>query len=360
MTGQTNPNSDDEGDESGENRGNDGYITVPPVTTHEDVTYAERDAGELKLDLHVPDAEGPIPLLVYIHGGGWVFETRKNAPDLERFAAEWGCATASVGYRLAAIPENADVPFSVDPGNTTPNGVFPDQIVDVKAAVRWLRANAGAYGFEPSAVAAWGASAGGHLAALAGVVDEIADLAGDVYSDHAVDPSVAPDASGRVQSVVSWYGISDLRELPGAADTVEALLLGGPVEENLDRARLASPIAHVTADAPPFLLLHGREDDVVAVDQSQRLFDELAAHGVDASFYELLDLGHVWGADSERTAMNVLTSEPRPEYRFTATSQVTHVSETVDTVPTFDGERPVGSELIGAFLDRTLSSEPRS
>jgi len=357
MTGQSNPNGGDRGDESDESDESDGTdraTAVSAVTAHEDITYAERDTGDLKLDLHVPAAEGPIPLLVYIHGGGWVYETRKNAPDLERFAAEWGCATASVSYRLAAIPEHTDVPFSVDPGNTIPNGVFPDQIVDVKAAIRWLRANADAYGFEPSAVAAWGASAGGHLAALAGVVDDIADLAGDVYSDRAVEPSVAPDASGRVQSVVSWYGISDLRELSGGADTVEALLLGGPVGENPDRARLASPIAHVTADAPPFLLLHGREDDVVPVDQSRRLFDELVAHGVDASCYELLDLGHVWGADSERTAMNVLTSEPRPEYRLTTTPEA---SETVETDSPLDGERPIGPDLIGAFLDRTLSSE---
>jgi len=75
-----------------------------------------------------------------------------------------------VDYRLAEIPENADVPFSVDPENRTPNGVFPDQIVDVKAAIRGLRANAHAYGFEPRAVAAWGASAGGHPAAPARVV----------------------------------------------------------------------------------------------------------------------------------------------------------------------------------------------
>ncbi|WP_434521119.1 alpha/beta hydrolase fold domain-containing protein [Halorubrum sp. AS12] len=351
MADQSNPDRGDGCDESDESNGNDRGIAVPAVTTHEDITYAERDTGDLKLDLHVPDAVGPIPLLVYVHGGGWVFETRKNAPDLKRFAAEWECATASVSYRLAEIPENTDVPFSVDPENTTPNGVFPDQIVDVKAAVRWLRANADAYGFEPSAVAAWGASAGGHLAALAGVVDDITDLAGDVYSDRVVEPSVAPAASGHVQSVVSWYGISDLCELSGEADTVEALLLGGPVAENPDRARLASPIAHVTADAPPFLLLHGREDDVVAVGQSQRLFDELAAQGVDASFYELLDFGHVWGADSERTAMNVLTSEPRPEHRFTTTPQV---SENVDADSTLDGDQPVGPDLIGAFLDRTL------
>jgi hypothetical protein len=67
---------------------------------------------------------------VYVHGGGWVFETRKNEPDIERFAAEWGCATASVSYRLAEIPEDTDVPFKIDPENQTPRGIFPGEFAE--------------------------------------------------------------------------------------------------------------------------------------------------------------------------------------------------------------------------------------
>jgi len=335
----------------------DGDIEAEAVVTHADRTYAERDAGEMKLDLYRPDTERAVPLVVYVHGGGWVVETRKNTPDFERFAAEWGCAIASVSYRLAEVPEHVEPPLSVDPANETPRGVFPDQIVDVKAAIRWLRAHADEFGYDATAVAVWGASAGGHFAALAGVVDDIEDLAGDTYSEQALEPVVAPEASGRVQAVITWYPITDLRGLPDAGDGITSLLLDGSVAEYPDRARLASPITHITADSPPFLLVHGRADDVVPVEQSQALFDELAAHDAEAAFYELLDLGHGWGADSERTAMDVLESEPRPDHRFTATSRF---GETPAVEQPLDGQRPAGPEIIDAFLDRIRSSGSNS
>ncbi|MGB9966361.1 alpha/beta hydrolase fold domain-containing protein [Halobacterium hubeiense] len=327
----------------------DGDVETNAVVTHADLTYAERDAGEIKLDLYRPDTERAVPLVVYVHGGGWVAETRKNTPDFERFAVEWDCAIASVSYRLAEVPEHVEPPLSVDPANETPRGVFPDQIIDVKAAIRWLRAHADEFGYDASAVAVWGASAGGHLAALAGVVDDIEDLAGDTYSKQTLDPVVAPEASGRVQAVITWYPITDLRSLPDAEDGVTSLLLGGSVAEYPDCARLASPVTHVTADSPPVLLLHGQADDVVPIEQSQTLFDELAAHNAEAACYEVLDLGHCWGADSERTAMDVLESEPRPDYQFTATPQF---GKTAATDQPLDGQRPVGPGLINAFLDR--------
>ncbi|GAB3675191.1 alpha/beta hydrolase fold domain-containing protein [Halopiger thermotolerans] len=322
------------------------------VAAYEDVTYAEREAGELKLDLYVPEPEtdDPTPLVVYVHGGGWVFETRKNAPDLERFAAEWDCAMASVSYRLAEVPADADLPFDVDPENPTPRGVFPDPIVDVKAAIRWLRANADGYGFDGERVATWGSSAGGHLAALAGVVDDVTEIAGDVYPDEAVAKEVAPEESGAVQAVVDWYGIHDLLELPGGEESLESLLLGDPVSENQDKARRASPITYVTADAPPFLLMHGRRDQLVSVEQSRLLFDALRDVGVAATFYELHDLGHVWGADSERTAMSVL-EETQPAQRVTATA---HLEAGDDSNVLLAERPPAGPDAIGEFLAETL------
>ncbi|OVE85190.1 lipase [Natronolimnobius baerhuensis] len=326
-------------------------IESASIAAYEDVTYAERDAGELKLDLYVPETDGLTPLVVYIHGGGWVFETRKNAPDLERFAAEWDCAIASVSYRLATVPDDVTLPFDVDPDNQTPRGVFPDQIVDVKAAIRWLRANADEYGFDEDRVATWGASAGGHLAALAGVVDDVTDIAGDAYPADAVVKAVAPDESGVVQAVVDWYGIHDLQKLPGHKSSLESFLLGGPLSENQDKARRASPVTYVTPDDPPFLLMHGRTDQVVDVEQSDGLFEELTAAHVDATYYELLELGHVWGADSERTAMSVLESDPRPAQTVRA---MAHLEEGEST-ETMLGERPpAGPDAIGTFLAETL------
>ena len=324
------------------------------VAAHEDVTYAEREAGELKLDLYVPETDDEPPLVVYIHGGGWVFETRKNAPDLERFAAEWDCAIASASYRLAAVPDGVELPFDVDPANPTPRGVFPDPIVDVKAAIRWCRANADAYGFDGERVATWGSSAGGHLAALAGVVDDVAEIAGGAYPDEAVEKRVAPDESGAVQAVVDWYGIHDLLALPGGEDALESLLLGGPVSEHRDRARRASPVTYVTPDDPPFCIMHGREDEVVSVEQSRLLFDELADAGVDAAFYDLHELGHVWGADSERTAMAALESADHAQ---TVTATATASAGSGDEAPAdalLPDHPPAGPDAIGAFLERTL------
>ncbi|SEV84578.1 alpha/beta hydrolase [Natrinema salifodinae] len=325
---------------------------APAVSVHEDVTYAVRDAGEMKLDLYVPAVDENPPLVVYVHGGGWVFETRKNAPDLERYAAEWGCATASVSYRLAAVPDDADLPGDGIADNPTPRGVFPNQLVDVKAAIRWLRANANEYGFDPDRVATWGASAGGHLAALAGTLDDIEALPGDAYPDAAVEKDVAPDQSGAVQAVVDWYGVSDLLELPGRPGGLESLLLGGPVSENRDQARRASPTTYVGPETPPFLVMHGREDQVVSIRQSELLFEALKASGVGATMYELHALGHVFGAESERTAMARLTGEPRPAQTVTATARLEEGASTdglLGSVP------PAGPDAIERFLDRALA-----
>lgn len=323
----------------------------PSVAVHEDVTYATRDAGEMKLDLYVPETDDPAPLVVYVHGGGWVFETRKNAPDLERFAAEWGCTMASVSYRLAAVPDDADVPAESIADNPTPRGVFPDQIVDVKAAIRWLRANADEYGFDADAVATWGASAGGHLAALAGTLEDVEDLPGDAYPDDAVEKTVAPDRSGAVQAVVDWYGISDLLELPSRSGGLESYLLGGEVSENREKARRASPTTYVDSDAPPFHIVHGRADQVVSIRQSRLLFDALDESAVETTFYELHDLGHVFGAESERTAMDCLTADPRPAQSVTATAHAAAGASTDDLLPSHP---PAGPEAIERFLERTI------
>lgn len=146
----------------------------PAVEVYEGVTFAERDTGELKLDLFVPKAPKNPPLVTYVHGGAWMLSTRRNAPDLERYAREWGVALATVDYRLTEIPDDVtSVVGMPDPDNPTPRGTFPAHIVDVKAAIRWLRANADEYGFDGECVAVWGASSGGHLASLAGVLDDI-------------------------------------------------------------------------------------------------------------------------------------------------------------------------------------------
>ncbi|WP_135365925.1 alpha/beta hydrolase [Halosimplex halophilum] len=325
------------------------------VTVREGITYADRETGELKLDLYLPEQENP-PLVVYVHGGGWVAETRANIPDPERYAAEWGCAIASVSYRLQTVPDGAAVEEMYDPSNPTPRGAFPDHFVDVKAAIRWLRAHAGEYGYDAEQIAAWGSSAGGHLALLAGVVDDITDL-GDAFADE-VEQTVAPGESGAVQAVVSWYGAADFRIVDDGdeeGDGLIPLLLGGPQSEHPERWAQASPVTHVTPESPPTLLMHGREDEVVDVEHSRRFFDALEEAGVDAVFYELRDLNHVWVEDvedieSERVAMDLLAADPTHAQ---SVYEATHV-EGGSPDPLLADLPPAGPEAIRRFLDRTI------
>ncbi|SDN13867.1 Acetyl esterase/lipase [Halogranum gelatinilyticum] len=322
------------------------------VTVHEGVTYADRPAGEMKLDLYLPERENP-PLVVYVHGGGWIAETRANIPEPEQYAAEWGVAIASVSYRLQEAPDGSDVKEMYDPENPTPRGQFPDHFVDVKAAIRWLRAHADDYGYDAAAVAVWGASAGGHLALLAGVVDDVTDL-GDAFADK-VEQTVASDESGAVQAVVSWYGVADFT-LTDDVEGIIPLLMGGSQSEYPDRYEQASPVTHVTPDSPPTLLMHGREDEVVDVEHSRRFFDALDEVAVDAIRYELHDLNHVWvesveDIESERVGMELLAADPtHPQSVYEAT----HVETGGSPDPLVADLPPAGPEAIQRFLERTI------
>ncbi|ELY94118.1 alpha/beta hydrolase [Natrialba taiwanensis] len=325
------------------------------VSVHEGITYADREAGELELDLYLPDGERP-PLVVYIHGGGWIAETRDNIPDPERYAAEWGCAIASVSYRLAEVPDDAgpEMQEMYDPANPTPRGTFPAHFVDVKAAIRWLRANAAEYGYDAERIGAWGSSAGGHLAMLAGVVEDVMDL-GAAF-DGELKKSVAPDTSGTVQAVVSWYGLTDFTFAADNAPGIPSLLLGGPASDHPKRFEQASPITHVSADSPPTLLMHGRADEVVAVEHSRRFFDALDEAGVNAVFYELHDRNHVWAEhiediESEREAMDLLTTEPTPSQ---SVYSATHVDDGGTPDPLLDTTLPAGPAAIEQFFARTI------
>lgn len=114
---------------------------------------------------------------MWFHGGGFLINTRKTRPDLREYFADDGYAMATVSYRLAPPPEEGvNVPFSVSSDNPTPRATYPAQICDAKAAIRWLRTNAGEYGYDPESIAVWGASAGAHVAALTAVVDDVADV----------------------------------------------------------------------------------------------------------------------------------------------------------------------------------------
>lgn len=238
-----------------------------------DIEYAAVDGISLRLDLYLPDPspQDPVPLVIWVHGGGWRAGSKNLTYAPETLGKAY--AVASVDYRLTGIE------------------TFPAQIHDVKAAVRWLRAHAGRYGFDPTRFGAWGASAGGHLVALLGVSCRHPDLEG-VVGEHLEESSC-------VQAVCDFYGPADLLSLMDQRGgeavghlMAEDLLLGGLIEETENLARLASPLSHISFDAPPFLIMHGSDDQTVPLEQSIVFDEALRKAGVDTTLIVIDGAGH--------------------------------------------------------------------
>jgi acetyl esterase/lipase len=230
-----------------------------------DLEYVKGGHERQKLDLYLPErADGPLPAIVWIHGGAWRQGSKDRCPAMP-FVAK-GYAVASINYRLSQ------------------HAPFPAQIGDCKAAIRWLRANAANYHFDPDHIGVWGASAGGHLVALLGTTGDMKQLEGKEGN---------LDQSSRVQAVVDWFGPSDFRNTKTSSkDSPVVQLLGGPVSENRERAALASPLAHVAKNDPPFLIMHGDKDPTVALSQSEMLAEALKKAGVDLTLEVLKGAKH--------------------------------------------------------------------
>ncbi|MET3984642.1 alpha/beta hydrolase [Streptomyces sp. PvR034] len=271
---------------------------VPPVVDehgirrHDGITYATTPGYRPRLlDVQVPAGEGPFPAVVWIHGGGWMDGDRRYPPPTVPAALLHG-SVLGAGLALVSI----DYRHSLE-------APFPAQLHDVKAAIRYVRKFAGVLGIDPDRIGVWGESAGGHLAALAGLV-----------GPHGADGAYLEGAHGvgsgdtAVRAVVDWYGISDLvslsehpmPELP-AAPGVEfpdpyVALLGAPVAERPDLARAASPVTHVTAGSnpPPFLLVHGRQDGLVPYSQSELLAEALTQVGGEVVLEPVEDADHIF------------------------------------------------------------------
>lgn len=239
----------------------------------------------LLLDLHLPATAQPSPVVVYIPGGGWMFADRgQPIPGMEALDAVGqfvgaGFAVASLDYRLS--------------GETK----FPSQLHDVKAAVRWLRANADTCGLDGERIVAWGESAGGHLAALLGLTGQ---------GGGSLEGSVGTlDHSSAVCGVIDWYGPTDLVALAGlpggpfglghnSLASPEGALLGVIVSEHPDAAIAASPVTYVSSAAPPFQIKHGTVDSWVPASQSVALADALNACGVPVDLELIEGAEHIW------------------------------------------------------------------
>ncbi len=246
-----------------------------PETVHAELNlpYAATDNPRQTLDLYLPKSpidDTPLPIIIFIHGGGWRQGDKRRGYQLLFPLLETGAyAVASVGYRLSR------------------EAVWPAQIHDCKAAVRWLRANAKKYHLAPDKIGAVGPSAGGHLVAMLGTAGEVAELEGSVGRHR--------NQSSKVRCVVDLFGPTELLSMGGwhnNADSPESRLIGGPIQQNQETARKASPTSHVSKEDPPFLIIHGTKDPLVPFDQSQRLHRTLKEAGVESTLVPVQGGGH--------------------------------------------------------------------
>jgi acetyl esterase/lipase len=253
---------------------------VPPgVTMHRDLDYAGTGNPHQNLDLYLPTQprSSPLPLVVFIHGGGWeAADKYEFVGMLLPLVASGDFAGASINYRL------------------TGEGPHPIQIHDTKGAIRWLRANAGTYGFDAERIAAFGVSAGGHLASLVGTSGGVTELEGEVGGNKDRSSRVACVASlSAPSSFVSFGGQKSLVD-PYDPASIVGRLLGGGLREKMDVAKSASPVTWIGPGDPPFLLIHGREDDVVPVGQSIELDAVLDAAGIPSTLLVAEKGGHLF------------------------------------------------------------------
>ena len=220
------------------------------------VVFSQPNNHPLRMDLYVPKTATPAPVVVWIFGGSWKFGSKAyhvNLRDLTRS----GIAVAAIEYRLSGT------------------AIYPAQLQDCEAAVEWLRAHGAEVGIDPKRIGVSGESSGGHLAALLGTVE----------------------GKAKIRAVCALYPPTDLITLGAKYENPKQLsnidrLLGGRVSRKISLAKEASPLEHVSNDSPPFLLIHGANDTLVPLDQSQQFDEKLKRVGVESRLSVVPEKGH--------------------------------------------------------------------
>ncbi len=238
-----------------------------------ELPYAPGGHERHKLDIYTPENLAPgakLPLIVWIHGGGWQNGSKNACPAL--WLVPRGYAVASINYRLSS--------------HTT----YPAQLEDCKAAIRWLRAHDAANGIDGTRIGVWGASAGGHLVALLGVTGDVMDF----------DRGENPGVSSAVQAVCDFFGPTDFLQMSKFPSTIphdaptspESKLIGGAIQEHKEKVARANPLTFVSRADAPFLILHGDKDPLVPIHQSELLEAALKRAGVEVTLVKLAGAGH--------------------------------------------------------------------
>jgi acetyl esterase/lipase len=228
-----------------------------------DIPYANLSPAE-KLDIYLPDGgDGPFPVIISIHGGGFMYGDKADEqlnPMLK--GLNHGYAIVSINYRMSG------------------EAIFPANINDVKAAIRWVKANAAEYKFSPKRIALWGGSAGANLAALAGTSGDVKELE-DMSMGNA-------NQSSRVMAVVDWFGPTNFllmdeqlketgngKPIHNETNSMESKVLGQKITKIPERVKMANPESYITSDDPPFLIQHGTKDPIVPTQQSVLFYEKL-------------------------------------------------------------------------------------
>lgn len=275
------------------------------VTEVRDVVYKQvfydYYSSALKMDLMLPSTEGPHPCVVYVAGGGFIEQHTESLIGLQVALAQAGYVVASVRHRV--VPECQ----------------FPEPLIDVKEAIRWLRAHAETYGIDKERIGMLGDSAGGYCCTMTALTNDTGLFESEAYSDE----------SSSVSCVADLYGCTDLRMLGAGYDEAEdpyhrtpaapeALFLNGlsySFFENLggsvfdtpeEKVAESSPFAYITADAPAFLIMHGTDDVLNSPLSSYVLHKKLVEAGVDSTLYMVKGAGHDDPAFDQPAAVKLL------------------------------------------------------
>ncbi len=249
---------------------------------YRNVLFASPQGQALHMDLYVPQSDKPAPVVLWIFGGSWKFGSKGFHVNVRDLTGS-GIAVAAIQYRLSG---------------TAP---YPAQLEDCRAAAQWLRTNGLQYGIDPQRIGVSGESAGGHLAALLGTIE----------------------GAPRIRAVCALYPPTDLVTLGRKYASPEKLsnidkLLGGPIESKLALAAEGSPVNHVSPASPPFLLIHGAQDTLVPLEQSEKLQRKLTRAGVESRLIVVPGKGHWFVLDEQQVGevakffQSHFTQKPRP------------------------------------------------
>lgn len=253
-------------------------FSQPYSKSWKDLNYAGDAMGYHCLDIYLPQVVKPAyPVVISIYGSAW-FSNSSKGSDLNTI----GKALLDAGF--AVVTPNH---------RSSADAKFPAQIHDIKAAIRFIRANAAQYQIDTSFVGITGSSSGGHLAALAGTSGRVREFTvGSTTFDLEGTIGQFAAHSSSVDAVVDWFGPTDFTVMDScgssmehnAANSPESSLIGGPIQDDPDKCALVNPITYVDANDPPFLILHGDADPLVPHCESEMLFAALQNAGVPSEF----------------------------------------------------------------------------